>query len=139
MGPVELIVLTFPGARPGSGAVRALAGLRLSGAVRVIDTLLVVKAADGSIATTELSDLAGLSDVVQVQPLSLIAVDDAEEVGQTLDPGSCALLALVEQTWAAEAAQAVRESGGELAASIRIPPQVVQEVLVMVEASAEAS
>jgi uncharacterized membrane protein len=135
MGPVELIVLTFPGASPGRGAVRALAGLQLSGSVRVLDTLLVVKAADGSVDTTELSDIPGLADVVQVQPLSLIAVDDAEEVGDTLDAGTCAVLALVEQTWAAEAAEAVRDSGGELAASVRIPAQVVREVLETVERS----
>jgi Family of unknown function (DUF6325)/Short C-terminal domain len=125
MGPVELIVLTFPGALPGPGAVRALAGLRLSGAVRILDTLLVVKAADGSVSTMELSDIPGLADVAQPQPLSLIAVDDAEEVGETLDPCSCAVLTLVEQTWAAEAAEAVRESGGELAASVQIPAQAV--------------
>jgi uncharacterized membrane protein len=135
MGPVELIVLTFPGASPGRGAVRALAGLQLSGSVRVLDTLLVVKAADGSVDTTELSDIPGLADVVQVQPLSLIAVDDAEEVGDTLEAGTCAVLALVEQTWAAEAAEAVRDSGGEFAASVRIPAQVVREVLETAEKS----
>jgi uncharacterized membrane protein len=135
MGTVELIVLTFPGTSPGRGAVRALAGLQLSGSVRVLDTLLVVKAADGSVDTTELSDIPGLADVVQAQPLSLIAVDDAEEVGDTLDAGTCAVLALVEQTWATEAAEAVRDSGGELAASVRIPAQVVREVLETVERS----
>jgi hypothetical protein len=56
MGSVEFLVFTFPGANPGPGAVRALAGLRLSGAVRVIDTLLVAKAADGSITTGELAE-----------------------------------------------------------------------------------
>ena len=135
MGPVELIVRPFPGTSPGRGAVRALAGLQLSGSVRVLDTLLVVKAADGSVDTTELSDIPGLADVVQAQPLSLIAVDDAEEVGDTLDAGTCAVLALVEQTWATEAAEAVRDSGGELAASVRIPAQVVREVLETVERS----
>jgi Family of unknown function (DUF6325) len=135
MGPVEFLVLTFPTNTPGTGAVRALAGLRLSGAVRVIDTLLVAKAADGILTTRELSDIPELSDVVQHGQASLIAADDADEVGRTLDPGSCALLALVEQTWAAEAAQAVRDGGGELAASIRIPAQVVDEVLATVGAS----
>jgi hypothetical protein len=135
MGPVELIVLTFPGASPGRGAVRALVGPQPSDSARVLDTLLVVKAADGSVDTTELSDIPGLADVVQVQPLSLIAVDDAEEVGDTLEAGTCAVLALVEQTWAAEAAEAVRDSGGELAASVRIPAQVVREVLETVERS----
>jgi hypothetical protein len=135
MGPVEFLVLTFPGSSPGDGAIRALAGLRLSGAVRVIDTLLVAKGADGAVSTRELSEIPEFAYVAQSDQASLIAADDAEEVGATLDPGNCALLALVEQTWAAEAAAAVRSSGGELVASVRIPPQVVREVLDALEAS----
>ena len=140
MGPVEFLVLTFPGTSPGDGAIRALAGLRLSGSVRVIDTLLVAKDARGGLTTRELSEIPEFAYVTQSAPsassaeASLIAADDAEEVGATLDPGSCALLALVEQTWAAEAAAAVRASGGELTASVRIPPQVVREVLDALEA-----
>jgi uncharacterized membrane protein len=135
MGPVEFLVLTFPGTTPGDGAIRALAGLRLSGAVRVIDTLLVAKGDDGAVTTRELVDIPEFAYIAEPDQASLIATDDAEEVGQTLDPGNCALLALVEQTWAAEAAEAVRASGGELAASVRIPPQVVREVLATLEKS----
>jgi hypothetical protein len=109
--------------------------LRLSGAVRVIDTLLVAKDDDGAVTTRELVDVPEFAYIAQPDQASLIAADDAEEVGQTLDPGNCAVLALVEQTWAAEAAEAVRASGGELAASVRIPPQVVREVLATLEAS----
>jgi uncharacterized membrane protein len=135
MGPVEFVVLTFPGTSPGDGAIRALAGLRLSGAVRVIDTLLVAKEDDGSLLTRELADIPEFAYVAQADQTSLIAADDAEEVGSTLTPGSCALLAVVEQTWAAQAAAAVRASGGELTASVRIPPQVVREVLDALAAS----
>jgi uncharacterized membrane protein len=135
MGPVEFMVLTFPGLSPGDGAIRALAGLRLSGAVRVIDTLLVTKSDDGAVMTRELSEIPEFAYVAQPDQANLIAADDAEEVGETLPPGSCALLALVEQMWAAEAAEAVRASGGELAASVRIPQQVVREAIAAMEAS----
>jgi uncharacterized membrane protein len=135
MGPVEFLVLTFPGTTPGEAAVRALAGLRQSGAVRVLDTLLVSKATDGGVTASELADIPALADVVRHDDTRLIAADDAEEVGLTLDPGNCALLALVEQTWAADAAEAVRAAGGELAASVRIPAQVIDEVVVAGEAS----
>jgi hypothetical protein len=113
MGPVEFLVLTFPGGQPGGGAVRALAGLLLSGGVRVIDTLLVARAADGTVTITDPSSIAELADLVR-RGESPIAPDEPEKVGLTLDPGTCALLILVEQTWVAEAAEAVRESGGEL-------------------------
>jgi uncharacterized membrane protein len=135
MGPVEFVVLGFPGATPGAGAIKAMAGLRRSGALRVLDTLLVAKAADGTVSASELADVPELSDLVLHDDSRLIAADDADEVAVTLTPGTCALLALVEQTWAATAAEAVRESGGELVASVRIPAQVVDEVLAATGAS----
>ncbi len=134
MGPVEFLVLAFPGASPSAGAVRALGGLRRSGAVRVIDTLVVIKAVDGDVSTAELSEIEALRDIVQSNQFSLIDADDAEEVAETLEPGSCALLALVEQTWAADAAEAVGEAGGSMWASVRIPAEIVGEALAMMEA-----
>jgi hypothetical protein len=131
MGPVEFLVLTFPGASPGPGAIRAFDGLRRSGAVRVIDSLLVVKATDGSVTPLELAEVGELAGLVQPDESALIDADDAEEVGLTLDPDTCALLALVEQTWAADAA----EAGGELTASVRIPTEVVGEALTSLGAS----
>ena len=135
MGPVEFVILTFPGDSPGGAAVQALGGLRRSGAVRVIDTMLVAKAADGSVAHRELADVAELAGIVQPDQLNLIDAADAEEVGEALEPGFCAVLALVEQTWASRAATAVRDAGGELAFSVRIPQQFVDEALTAVGAS----
>ena len=135
MGPVEFVILTFPGDSPGGAAVQALGGLRRSGAVRVIDTMLVAKAADGSVAHRELADVAELAGIVQPDQLNLIDAADADEVGDVLDPGNCALLALVEQTWAADAAASVRAAGGQLAASVRIPPEVVDEAVLALGAS----
>jgi uncharacterized membrane protein len=135
VGPVEFLVLTFPGTSPGVGAVTALAQLRESGEIRVIDTLLVAKGADGDVTASELSDVGELAGVVQEGQLNLIDAADAEEVGAALEPGTCALLALVEQTWASRAAAAVRDAGGDLAFSVRIPRQFVDEALAAVGAS----
>jgi hypothetical protein len=68
MGPVEFLVLTFPEMSPGDGALRALAGLRLSGAVRVIDTLIVAKDADGEVGTRELTEIPEFAYVAQAGP-----------------------------------------------------------------------
>ena len=69
MGPVEFLMLTFPGATPGPGAVQALSGLRRAGVVRVIDTLLVTKAADGTVTHRELDDVPELAGLVQPDEL----------------------------------------------------------------------
>jgi hypothetical protein len=60
---VEFLVLTFPGASPGPGAVEPLSGVRRAGAVNVIDTPLVAKRGDSVISWRELAavpDLAGM-------------------------------------------------------------------------------
>jgi hypothetical protein len=133
MGPVQFLVLTFPGASPGTGAVGALGSLRRSGAVNVIDTLLVAKDKTGTISWRELADVPELSSMVQRDQVTLIDAEDAEEAGQLLELGTCAVLALVEQLWAADAARAVREAGGELAISVPIPADVVDAALELAE------
>ncbi|MFI0445693.1 DUF6325 family protein [Actinomadura sp. 6N118] len=124
-GPLEFLVLTFPGPAPGKDAANALTPLRRSGGVEVVDTLLVAKGPDGTVRTTELADLPEFHDLTSQH--DLIAVQDAEEVAAGLDPGTCALAVLVEHSWAKEAAATIKSVGGRLAASIRIPADHVPE------------
>ncbi|WP_386414677.1 DUF6325 family protein [Streptomyces polyrhachis] len=124
MGPVEFVVLTFPGERLNVGAVAALERLRRSGAVRLIDSLVVTRSAESGEAASahpaELPELAALFPADE-RP-ELITPHEAHEAASLLSPGDCALLLLVEHLWAAEAAQAVCEAGGRIAASVRIAP-----------------
>ncbi|MFC7308076.1 DUF6325 family protein [Streptomyces monticola] len=128
MGPVEFIVLAFPEEQLRREAVDALAGIRKSGSVRLIDSLVVAKSDAGKVATAELGDFEELQDVVTGHDeANLIGPEDVEEAAAVLSPASCALLLLVEHVWAAEASEAVREAGGRIAASVRIPPERVEE------------
>ena len=47
----------------------------------------------------------------------------------TLEPDSSAAILLFEHVWATRFRDAVLDSGGEMIASIRIPKEVVDEVL----------
>jgi hypothetical protein len=51
-----------------------------------------------------------------------------------LEPGSSALLLVWENTWAAPLATAIRESGGQLVASGRIPVNAILSALESVAA-----
>ena len=53
----------------------------------------------------------------------LLAEEDVEEIGETLEPGSAAAMLVWENTWAAPFASAIRRSGGQLVTSGRIPTQ----------------
>ena len=129
MGPVEFLVLAFPGETIGADLIAPLAALRDSGGVRVIDTMVVTKAADGTVTAAELVDLDQLRGVVDPagNEVSLMGEEDAAEAAELLEPGSSALLVLVEHLWATAAAEAFRRAGGHVAASVRIPPEYVSE------------
>ncbi|MCX5230965.1 hypothetical protein [Streptomyces sp. NBC_00233] len=59
--------------------------------------------------------------------VNLLGPEDAEEAAETLEPGSCALMLLVEHVWAARAAEAIREAGGRIAGTARVPPEYVRQ------------
>ncbi|MFC1416991.1 DUF6325 family protein [Streptacidiphilus cavernicola] len=128
MGPVEFLVLAFPGEQVGADVVTPLVALQRTGGVRVIDTLAVTKAADGSVRAAELSEFEHLKDLVAGgDPVNLMGEEDAAEAAELLEPGSSALLVLIEHVWATEVAEAFRGAGGRVAASVRIPPEHIDE------------
>jgi len=129
MGPVEFIVLAFPEEQLRVQAVTSLVALRKAGSVRLIDALVVTKTAAGEVLAAELDEFEELQGVLSgAHAVRLIGPEDVQETAELLDRGSCALVALVEHLWAAEAAVAVREAGGHIAASVRIPPERLEEV-----------
>ncbi|MFE4306115.1 DUF6325 family protein [Streptomyces sp. NPDC056517] len=129
MGPVECVVLAFPGERLKVAAVTALADLRREGQVRLVDSLVVVKSAGGEVSTSELVEYEEYDEATaEIGPeVNLLGPEDAEEAAETLEPGSCALMLLVEHVWAARAADAIREAGGRIAGTVRVPPEYVRQ------------
>ncbi len=97
--------------------------------IRVLDLVMIMKAEDGSVAASELRD-ADDSEVGGLRALErdlaiLLAEQDIEEIGDSLEPGSPAAVLVWENTWAAPFGSAIRRSGGELLATGRIPTQAL--------------
>ena len=63
----------------------------------------------------------------------LLGNDDVREAAEAMRPGTVAALIVYENTWAAPFVSAVRRSGGELVASVRIPAADVIEALDALE------
>jgi hypothetical protein len=131
LGPVDCVVVAFPaGQAKFSGEMASeLRALMDSNTVRVLDLLLVTKDVDGSVEATELRD-ADDSEVGQLRAAEadlavLLAASDVDEIGGVLEPGSTAAVLVWENMWAAPFGAAVRRSGGQLAASERIPTQAI--------------
>ncbi|MFJ5881826.1 DUF6325 family protein [Kitasatospora cineracea] len=140
MGPAELLVLTFPEATISAEAATALVRLRDAAGVRVIDSLAVVRDAEGEATYGELTDFEHLRGVagLDAEELPLIGPEDAQEVAELLEPGSAALIVLIEHLWAAEAAAALRAVGGRIASGVRIPPENIEEAVRAAEARVAA-
>jgi len=133
IGPVEILVVGFPGNQFNGDVAPALAELVASGMIRVIDLVFVTKDASGDVVGVELSDTGeSTSQAFQPhveEPSGLLSDEDIEDLGADLAPDSSAAILLFEHVWATKFRDAVLGSGGELIASIRIPKEAIDEVV----------
>ena len=135
LGPVDWIVVEFPGSKFNGQIAPALLDLVERDLIRVLDLLVLKKDADGSLEAFELSDLdqgeIGDLRTYESELAMLLSEEDVTSVAAAIEPGSSAGVLVWENTWAAPFASAVRRSGGQLVASGRIP---IQALLAAIEA-----
>jgi uncharacterized membrane protein len=129
-GPVEYIVVAFPGNQFSGEIAPALAELESSGTIRIIDLAFVIKDADGNMQAMELGDLdaeaAAGFDKLAADGGRLLSDEDLQAAAEELEPNSSAALLVWENSWATGLTEAIRNSGGELLDYDRIPAEVVQ-------------
>lgn len=132
MGPIDYLVIEWPGRQPTGEAAPLLIDLVERGLIRVLDLAFLAKGEDGSVAALDISSLAEasneLKDLVGASS-GLLSAEDAEEAATALDPGTSAAILVYENTWAAPFATALRRSGAQLVANGRIPVQAVLAAL----------
>jgi hypothetical protein len=137
MGPIDYLLVEWPGRQPNGEAAPHLVDLVDRGLIRILDLAFIAKDEDGSVAGLELSDLgdgAAELSVFEGASSGLISDDDIGEAAAALEPGTSAALLVYENSWAAPFATAVRRSGGQLVASGRIPAEDVLAALDAAEA-----
>ena len=139
MGPIDYILVEWPGRQPTGEVAPHLIDLVDRGLIRILDLTFITKGEDGSIAGLEIADLGDAVAeyaVFEGAASGLLSDDDVNEAAAALEPGTSAALLVFENTWAAPFATAVRSSGGQLVASGRIPVQAVLAALDAAEANA---
>ena len=142
MGPVDLVVIEWPGRQPNGEAAPIVVDLVERGIIRVLDLAFVTKAEDGSVTALEISDLGEEDQQLKVfegASSGLLSDEDTTEAAKALEPGTSAALLVYENRWAAPFASAVRRSGGQLVAFHRIPVQALLAALDAVEGAEAAS
>ncbi len=132
MGPIDWILIEFSGPPTGAAAPH-LIDLVDRGLIRIIDLLVVNKDEDGTLTIMELADIDGDGEldlaVFQGVRSGVLGEDDVAEAASAMEPDTSGVFLLYENVWAAPFAVAVRESGGQLVASGRIPVQSIVAAL----------
>jgi len=134
LGPIDIVVIAYPADAPMSGdAVPIFVDLVERGIIRVLDVLIVRQNEDGTVSGFEATDLDGDSigdlKVFEGASTGLLGEDDVAAVGETIEPGSAAVMIVYENRWAAPFAAAVRRNGGVLVANHRITAQELMDAL----------
>jgi Family of unknown function (DUF6325) len=131
IGPVEYLILGFPGNMFTGQIVPELAKLVDSGLVRIIDLTFITKDAAGHVdvveydAIEELAAFAGLDAEVG----GILTDEDVAYAAQALEPNSSAALLVWEDTWATPFAVAVRNANGVILEGARIPREIIEQAI----------
>ena len=141
VGPIEVIVVEFPGNRFNGKILPELKRLVDAGTIRIVDGLLMTRGADDEISVLEVDQVLADPDLIALAELfdsldALISDEDVEALKETLEPDSSAAILVFEHTWAIPFRDALVDSGGILAAAVRIPADVVDDVISSLAASA---
>jgi hypothetical protein len=130
VGPVEYMIVAFPGNQFKGEVIPALQELVDNGTINVIDLAFVIKDAEGNMAALEAGDLD--SDVGAAFAKlggangGLLNQEDLEAAAEELEPNSSAALLVWEDVWATKLRDAILNAGGELLDLERLPGDVVQ-------------
>ncbi len=131
IGPVEYIILGFPGNKFTGQIVPELAKLIDSGLIRILDLTFISKDAAGEVnvvefdAVEELAAFSGLDAEVG----GILTDQDIAYAAQSLEPNSSAALLIWEDTWAGPFAAAVRKADGVILEGARIPREIIEQVM----------
>jgi hypothetical protein len=138
-GPIDYLIVEFPGSRMTGEGFPLLVDLVDSGTIRILDLVFATRDSDGSLSVVRVSDLDGDGQldlsVFEGAASGLLAPDDLDEAASAIEPGNSAGILIYENVWAAPFAAALRRSGAQLVASGRIPVQAIIAALDAAEAA----
>lgn len=138
MGPIDYLVIEFPGSRMSGEGLPLLVDLVDRGIVRILDLVFIRKLSDGTVVRVDLTrpQENGQADLSVFEGASSGLLDqaDIDAAAAAIDPGSSAGLLVYENRWAAPLATALRRGGAQMVAGGRIPVQALLAALDAVEA-----
>jgi hypothetical protein len=133
MGPVDYVVVMFPGNKFSGKIAPELERLQKNGIIRIIDLVFILKDAKGRTVITEAKNLTGeAGDAFRVFSAHLgewLSEGDIDIVAKSLPLNSSAAALLFENTWALKFKEACMDADAQLISQGRIPGDLVMKVI----------
>jgi uncharacterized membrane protein len=141
--PVEIIVAAFQDPNGASAALAELKQAKKQGLIKIEDAAVLVKDADGKLRIKETADMGGGKGAViggvvggviglLAGPVGWVALGGAvigglvakmhdggfsdarlKQIGESLKPGSSAIIAVIDHTWVAEVERQMQKAGAD--------------------------
>ena len=124
-GPIEVLVLGFPGNEFSGEVLPELARLVAGGQIAILDLKFVAKALDGQVVTLEAVDAGNeeWAELIVSDSADYVEDEDFQDVADMLEPGSSAAILVFEHLWAKSLTSALIGAGGVLLFNARIPAE----------------
>jgi uncharacterized membrane protein len=139
LGPIDFIVLEFPGNRFRGEILPDLFELVDKEIIRIIDLVIITKA-QGLVTVRELRELdpahIEMFNPLKAEVNQMITESDIAMIAEKLADNSTAGLLLIENLWAKKTQQAMLDANGRAVMFERIPHDVVEEALADIAALA---
>jgi Family of unknown function (DUF6325) len=141
IGPVEYVIVGFPGNKFTGEIAPALGRLIKNNTVRIIDLVFLGKDAEGKITAFEFDQIEELAPFADLdgEAGGLLTEQDIAYAAATLEPNSSAALLVWEDTWATELATAIRNANGVVLEGARIPHDLVEQAMGELMAASRAA
>jgi len=135
IGPVEYIVVGFPGNQFKGEIAPAIADLVESGTIRILDLVFITKDGNGDFGAVEFDEHDGLQAFASIdgEVGGIIGNDDIEHAAEALEPNSSASLLVWEDVWAKPLLDAFIGADAVLLECARIPHDLIEPVLAGLE------
>ena len=100
-----------------------------AGLIRILDVMFIRKFADGTVQAVDISEMPG-DEAVHITlfeglETGILGEEDVAAAGDALEVDTRAIMLVFENVWAAPFAVALREAGGLIVDSGRIPVQSI--------------
>ena len=132
-GPVEILLISFEGDRPGPALSEALLDLVEEKTITLLDLVFVARSEAGDLRIVEMEELPDRAELpdLELGELGLAGLEDVEELAGQLQPGSSAAVLVIELAWARRFSSVLAASGGAVLHHERIPAPIVNAVLAV--------